>query len=196
MKFSPYHTIATIGSLFIFGCVTGFNSHAFFETLSFIWVIGLTSLFLLAVYKKDFLSFIPYSLLCLFCAPTSPQPRHASIAKTAVRIAGAVGAIGLIVGLIAMLRGLSSPEHLGPGMAVAVLTVLYGLVLGELFFGMVYYVSSQEPPTGDSEANLTVAGLLVGFLSSIAGTLMLFFVLYTISEVSDGVIFRALTLGG
>ena len=185
MKFSPYHTIATIGSLFIFGCVTGFNSHAFFETLSFIWVIVLTSLFLLAVYKKDFLSFIPYSLLCLFCAPLSPQPRHASIAKTAARTVGAVGAIGLILGLIAILRNFSfsSPEHLGPGMAVAVLTVLYGLVLGELFFGMVYYVSSQAPPAGDSEANLPVAGLLMGFLSSMAGILMLFFVLYTISEV-------------
>ena len=183
MKFSPYHTIATIGSLFILAYVTEFRAHALFDVTGSLWVIGLTSLFLLAVYKKDFLSFIPYSLLCLFCAPTSPQPRHASIAKTAVRITGAVGAIGLIVGLIAMLRGLSSPEHLGPGMAVAVLTVLYGLVLGELFFGMVYYVSSQEPPTGDSEANLTVAGLLVGFLSSIAGTLMLFLVLYTISEV-------------
>ncbi|MEC8159517.1 MAG: hypothetical protein VX111_00155, partial [Planctomycetota bacterium] len=75
------------------------------------------------------------------------------------------------------------PEHLGPGMAVAVLTVLYGLVLGELFFGMVYYVSSQAPPAGDSKTNLPVAGLLMGFLSSIAGTLMLFFVLFTISEV-------------
>ena len=125
MKFSPYHTIATIGSLFIFGCVTGFNSHAFFETLSFIWVIGLTSLFLLSVYKKDFLSFIPYSLLCLFCAPTSPQPRHASIAKTAVRITGAVGAIGLIVGIIFMLGALSdNPDGVGAGMAVALLTVL------------------------------------------------------------------------
>ena len=62
MKFSPYHTIATIGSLFIFGWVTEFNFNVFralFETFSFVWVIGLTSLFLLAVYKRDFLSFIP-----------------------------------------------------------------------------------------------------------------------------------------
>ena len=187
MKFSPYHTIATIGSLFIFGWVTGFNFDVFralFETFSFVWVIGLTSLFLLAVYKRDFLSFIPYSLLCLFCAPTSPQPRHASIAKTAVRITGAAGAIGLIVGMILIFRALSdNPDGVGAGMAVALLTVLYGLVLGELFFGMVYYVSSQEPPTGDSEANLPVAGLLIGFLSSMAGIFMLFFVLYAISEV-------------
>ena len=187
MKFSPYHTIATIGSLFIFGWVTEFNFDVFralFETFSFVWVIGLTSLFLLAVYKRDFLSFIPYSLLCLFCAPTSPQPRHASIAKMAVRITGAVGAIGLIVGMILILSSLSdNPDGVGAGMAVALLTVLYGLVLGELFFGMVYYVSSQERPTGDSEANLPVAGLLMGFLSSMAGILMLFFVLYTISEV-------------
>ena len=184
MKFSPYHTIATIGSLFILAYVTEFRAHALFDVTGSLWVIGLTSLFLLSVYKKDFLSFIPYSLLCLFCAPTSPQPRHASIAKTAVRITGAVGAIGLIVGMIFMLGALSdNPDGVGAGMAVALLTVLYGLVLGELFFGMVYYVSSQAPPAGDSEANLPVAGLLIGFLSSMAGILMLFFVLYAFSEV-------------
>ena len=83
-----------------------------------------------------------------------------------------------------MLRALSdNPDGVGAGMAVALLTVLYGLVLGELFFGMVYYVSSQAPPTGDSESNLPVAGLLIGFLSSMAGIFMLFFVLYAISEV-------------
>ena len=184
MKFSPYHTIATIGSLFILAYVTEFRAHALFDVTGSLWVIGLTSLFLLSVYKKDFLSFIPYSLLCLFCAPTSPQPRHASIAKTAVRTTGAVGAIGLIVGMIFMLGALSdNPDGVGAGMAVALLTVLYGLVLGELFFGMVYYVSSQAPPAGDSEANLPVAGLLIGFLSSMAGILMLFFVLYAFSDV-------------
>ena len=184
MKFSPYHTIATIGSLFILAYVTEFRAHALFDVTGSLWVIGLTSLFLLSVYKKDFLSFIPYSLLCLFCAPTSPQPRHASIAKTAVRTTGAVGAVGLIVGMIFMLGALSdNPDGVGAGMAVALLTVLYGLVLGELFFGMVYYVSSQDPPAGDSETNLPVAGLLMGFLSSMAGILMLFFVVYAISEV-------------
>ena len=184
MKFSPYHTIATIGSLFILAYVTEFRAHALFDVTGSLWVIGLTSLFLLSVYKKDFLSFIPYSLLCLFCAPTSPQPRHASIAKTAVRTTAAVGAIGLIVGMILMLGALSdNPDGVGAGMAVALLTVLYGLVLGELFFGMVYYVSSQDPPAGDSKTNLPVAGLLMGFLSSMAGILMLSFVLYAISEV-------------
>ena len=184
MKFSPYHPIATIGSLFILAYVTEFRAHALFDVTGSLWVIGLTSLFLLSVYKKDFLSFIPYSLLCLFCAPTSPQPRHASIAKTAVRTTAAVGAIGLIVGMIFMLGALSdNPDGVGAGMAVALLTVLYGLVLGELFFGMVYYVSSQDPPAGDSETNLPVAGLLMGFLSSMAGILMLFFVVYAISEV-------------
>ena len=114
MKFSPYHTIATIGSLFILAYVTEFRAHALFDVTGSLWVIGLTSLFLLAVYKKDFLSFIPYSLLCLFCAPTSPQPRHASIAKTAVRTTAAVGAIGLIVGMIFMLGALSdNPAGVG-----------------------------------------------------------------------------------
>jgi chemotaxis protein MotA len=45
----------------------------------------------------------------------------------------AFGMIGTLVGLIQMLRNLNDPSALGPGMAVALITTLYGAVLANAF---------------------------------------------------------------
>lgn len=44
--------------------------------------------------------------------------------------AGAMGMVGTLVGLVAMLANLSDPSAVGPAMAVALLTTLYGSLLG------------------------------------------------------------------
>src|SRR5690625_391807 len=48
--------------------------------------------------------------------------------------APAWGMIGTLVGLVLMLNNLQDPESLGPNMAVALLTTLYGTVLANLVF--------------------------------------------------------------
>jgi chemotaxis protein MotA len=48
--------------------------------------------------------------------------------------APAFGMIGTLVGLVQMLRNLSSPESLGAGMAVALITTFYGALLANLVF--------------------------------------------------------------
>ena len=50
--------------------------------------------------------------------------------------AGAMGMIGTLVGLVAMLANLSDPAAVGPAMAVALLTTLYGALMGTLFAGI------------------------------------------------------------
>jgi len=45
-------------------------------------------------------------------------------------LAGAFGMIGTLIGLVAMLVNLSDPSAIGPAMAVALITTLYGAVLG------------------------------------------------------------------
>lgn len=47
--------------------------------------------------------------------------------------APAFGMIGTLVGLIQMLANLSDPSSIGPAMAVALLTTLYGALIGTLF---------------------------------------------------------------
>lgn len=50
------------------------------------------------------------------------------------RFAPAFGMIGTLMGLIIMLGQLDDPDALGPGMAVALITTLYGAVISNLFF--------------------------------------------------------------
>lgn len=58
--------------------------------------------------------------------------------------AGAMGMIGTLVGLVAMLANLSDPSAVGPAMAVALLTTLYGALVGTLFAGIIESKLSQK----------------------------------------------------
>jgi chemotaxis protein MotA len=53
---------------------------------------------------------------------------------TAGRYAPAFGMIGTLIGLVAMLGNMSDPSGIGAGMAVALLTTLYGAVLANAVF--------------------------------------------------------------
>ena len=58
--------------------------------------------------------------------------------------AGAMGMIGTLVGLVAMLANLSDPAAVGPAMAVALLTTMYGALTGTLFAGIIESKLSQK----------------------------------------------------
>ena len=47
--------------------------------------------------------------------------------------APAFGMIGTLIGLVQMLAGMDDPKSIGPAMAVAILTTLYGAVIANLF---------------------------------------------------------------
>ncbi len=53
--------------------------------------------------------------------------------ETYGRYAPAFGMIGTLVGLIIMLGNMSNPDAIGPGMAVALITTLYGAIASNLF---------------------------------------------------------------
>ena len=50
------------------------------------------------------------------------------------KYAPAFGMIGTLIGLVAMLANMDDPSAIGPGMAVALLTTLYGAVLANVVF--------------------------------------------------------------
>ena len=68
--------------------------------------------------------------------------------ESMARFAPAFGMIGTVIGLILMLGRLDDPARIGPGMAVALLTTLYGLAFANLFClpmaRRLTYRSSQE----------------------------------------------------
>ncbi len=65
--------------------------------------------------------------------------RHNAMIKVFGNIggtAGSMGMIGTLVGLVAMLANLSDPAAVGPAMAVALITTLYGALIGTAFAGI------------------------------------------------------------
>ena len=65
------------------------------------------------------------------------QVRHEKnigVAQSWVDIAPAMGMIGTLVGLVAMLGNMADPKAIGPAMAVALLTTLYGAMIANTIF--------------------------------------------------------------
>jgi chemotaxis protein MotA len=65
------------------------------------------------------------------------QERHAQGKKLLEFMsssAPAFGMIGTLIGLVQMLRNMTSPESIGAGMAVALITTFYGAILSNLVF--------------------------------------------------------------
>lgn len=65
------------------------------------------------------------------------EERHesgSSVFKAFADVLPAMGMIGTLVGLVAMLSNMDDPKSIGPAMAVALLTTLYGAVLANMVF--------------------------------------------------------------
>lgn len=81
-------------------------------------------------------------------AVASRHKNGKSLMDTVGRYAPAFGMIGTLMGLIIMLGNMDDPEAIGPGMAVALITTLYGAVVSNLFFlpfaDKLAYYSKQE----------------------------------------------------
>jgi chemotaxis protein MotA len=66
------------------------------------------------------------------------QERHAwgaKIFESLADVAPAMGMIGTLIGLVGMLANMNDPKTIGPAMAVALLTTLYGAMLATMFAG-------------------------------------------------------------
>lgn len=65
------------------------------------------------------------------------EERHktgADVVAVLGTLAPAMGMIGTVIGLVQMLQTMSDPSSIGPAMAVALLTTLYGAILANLVF--------------------------------------------------------------
>lgn len=62
----------------------------------------------------------------------SRHKTHASIFHNWAGLAGAMGMIGTLIGLVAMLLNMADPSAIGPSMAVALLTTMYGAIIGNV----------------------------------------------------------------
>jgi flagellar motor component MotA len=74
-------------------------------------------------------------------------------------------AVGTLVGLVLMLQNMSDPTHIGPAMAVALLSGLYGVGCGELLVApMVHrfnYAQSTPPQVKDEGARSAMIAMAI-----------------------------------
>jgi chemotaxis protein MotA len=59
--------------------------------------------------------------------------RGQAIFKSIGDVAPAMGMIGTLIGLVQMLSAMDDPKKIGPAMAVALLTTLYGAIIANAF---------------------------------------------------------------
>jgi chemotaxis protein MotA len=62
------------------------------------------------------------------------QRQAARIWESAAGYAPTIGILGAVLGLIHVMENLSDPSRLGPGIAVAFVSTIYGVGLANLFF--------------------------------------------------------------
>lgn len=67
-------------------------------------------------------------------ATSARHMRAVDFLRRAGEVAPAMGLIGTLIGLVKMLGSLDNPADLGPAMAVALLTTLYGALLAHIVF--------------------------------------------------------------
>ena len=83
----------------------------------------------------------------------------------------AFGMVGTLIGLVQMLANMSNPNNIGPAMAVALLTTLYGALLANLVFlplaDKLALRSQQEQET----KNLILDGV-IGISRGLAGLVL------------------------
>ncbi|MFN7051636.1 MAG: motility protein A, partial [Gemmobacter sp.] len=83
--------------------------------------------------------------------------------KSWVDIGPAMGMVGTLIGLVLMLGNMSDPKSIGPAMAVALLTTLYGALLANVIFGPI--LTKLE---GYSDDEVTYRELVIEGLRGIA----------------------------
>jgi len=77
---------------------------------------------------------VEYILRRDMTATLGRHSKSASILRKMSEFAPAMGLIGTLIGLVQMLGNLDDPNSIGPSMAIALLTTLYGALLANLFF--------------------------------------------------------------
>jgi len=78
----------------------------------------------------------------------------------AQELAPAMGMIGTLLGLVLMMGNMSDPRAIGPGMAVALLTTLYGAILANVIMGPLVQKIMGHGKRIKNNYELVIAGML------------------------------------
>ena len=152
---SPKRTIARLVgfaffvALILVAIMLGGDLLSYYNTPSAIFVFGGTAALLLLTFGHDG---------CLsalrFTVKSKPDPENESsilncdpvvFFRLAATYAIAMGCIGMIIGFIAMLSNMDDPSKIGAGMALCLISQLYGIVLAAPCIGLAVIQAMRFP---------------------------------------------------
>ena len=85
---------------------------------------------------------------------------HVRTLSTARNLASGSGVLGALIGLVNMLAKMDDPSAIGPAMAVALLTVFYGVLLAEFVLGpLINRLRNGASETSSGTASLKVSAV-------------------------------------
>ncbi|MEC8025709.1 MAG: MotA/TolQ/ExbB proton channel family protein [Myxococcota bacterium] len=122
-----------------FGCfIVGMSSlgspGSFFDAPSVIIVFAPTFLIAAAFYSPSgVLNALKTAVGTEPITPAEAQ-HNLNVMRTLRSLSTSSGIIGVLIGVVLMLANLDDPSKIGPAMAVALLSPLYGVMLAELIF--------------------------------------------------------------
>ncbi|MDR0665333.1 MAG: motility protein A [Helicobacteraceae bacterium] len=91
---------------------------------------------------------------------SSRHKGYAAILDQFASLAGSFGMIGTLIGLVAMLINMSDPSSIGPAMAVAIITTLYGAITGNAIAAPMSYLLNIRNNDEMMVRNLIIEGIM------------------------------------
>ena len=108
-------------------------------------------------------------------ATDAEAQQHVRTLSTVRILASASGVVGALIGMVNMLANMDDPRAIGPAMAVALLTVLYGVIIAELFVGpLINRLRNRAKPNDQNENPMRVT---VVTLAAVPLPILAFFVM-------------------
>ena len=109
--------------------------------------------------------------------------RHLLVLSTARMLAQALGAIGFLLGIVHVLGHLSDPTKVGPGIAVSLLSTLYGLILSELILGpLKNRVSARVDDVNATALKAATPSAMIWGISVFGALLLLMLALHVVGK--------------
>jgi chemotaxis protein MotA len=93
-------------------------------------------------------------------AAAARQSKSVAVLRRAAEVAPAMGLIGTLVGLVQMLGTLNDPGNIGPSMALALVTTLYGALLANMIFAPIATKLERNAAVEDMTRNIYALGVL------------------------------------
>ena len=90
----------------------------------------------------------------------SRKDSQINILKTLAKLAPVFGFVGTIIGLINVLNNMQDPAQIGEGMALALLTTLYGILMANFIFLPLSKKLSEHIKTEATTLNIVLEGIL------------------------------------